>query len=105
MRRWSQEEATRTIDEVKRRAVIDLEFRKLALSNANAAIARVNPKPLPADVSVEFRDHSDGDDTKSESDKKFIIVLPEPIVDTGELSDVELEQAAGGLTLIRFPEE
>jgi hypothetical protein len=106
MPRWSQEEANRTIDEIKKRSLVDLEFRKLALLNAKTAIAKVNPKPLPASISIKFVAGSDAIDLHTQTEGGVLVVpLPDPVPDAGELSESELEQAAGGLTNIQFPTE
>ena len=84
---WTQEEAQRTLDEIKKRSATDPEFRALTLSNPNAAIAKVNPKKLPAGFQAKFIDNSGT--TKS-------FVLPDPVARVEELSDAELEGVAGG---------
>jgi hypothetical protein len=101
--RWSREETNRTIDEVKRRSLVDPDFRALALSNPVAAIARINPKPLPLALSIKFVEGSAGADASSSSVPHFTIILPEPVAEAAELSDLELEQAAGGKTDVEFP--
>jgi hypothetical protein len=102
---WSQEEANRTIDEIKRRSLLDPEFRTLALVNPLAAIAKVNPKPLPANISVTFIEGSTPNIPRMASGSSFKIVLPAAVTGADELSDAELEQAAGGKTDIQFPIE
>jgi hypothetical protein len=76
MQQWSIDEAEQVIEQVVKRTMEDADFRQLALRDAHAAIAKVNPKPLPAGYSV----------------------LPDLIPATAELSDAELEQVAGGFT-------
>lgn len=85
--KWTQEEADKTLEEIKRRSITDPEFRSLAISNPNAAVSKVNPKPLPTGFSVKFVDNSGSGKT---------IVLPDPIAKAEELSDAELEEVAGG---------
>ncbi len=75
------------IDDVARRAVVDPEFRKLAVSNPEKALAHFTDKPLPAGISIRFVDNSG-------STKTF--VLPPLMTSNGELSEKELEQVAGG---------
>jgi len=84
---WTQEEADRTLAEIKKRSTTDPEFRALALSKPAAAIAKINSKKLPTGFQVKFIDNSG-------PVKSF--VLPDPIARVEELSDAELEQAAGG---------
>jgi hypothetical protein len=78
------------ITEVLRKSAVDLEFRALALRDAAAAIAKVSPSPLPADASFRFVDNSGSLKT---------VVLPDPI-SAEDLSDMELEEVAGGLDTI-----
>jgi aspartate carbamoyltransferase regulatory subunit len=84
---WSQEEANHTLEELKKRSMVDPEFRKLALSNPNAAVNKVNPKPIPSGFSVKFVENTGNVKT---------IVLPDPVGRAEELSDAELEEVAGG---------
>jgi hypothetical protein len=84
---WTQEEADKTLEEIKKRSIVDPEFRQLALSNPNAAVAKVNPKPMPSGFSVKFIDNSGA---------QKAIVLPDPVGKVEELSDAELEEVAGG---------
>jgi hypothetical protein len=105
MARWSHDEVNRTIDEVKRRSLVNPDFRVLALTQPLAAIAKINPKPFPEGLSVEFIDDSDTTHTPVSSGRDLIIVLPKPVAKADELSDAELEQAAGGLTDVKFPIE
>lgn len=94
MNKWTAEEFERVIDEVMDRARADSAFRRLALADAAAAIARVDPKPLPAEFTVRFVEPgpklvgqaAPGDVTR-------VIVLT-PASD--ELSDADLENVAGG---------
>lgn len=78
------------ITEVSRRSAIDLEYRSLALSDPAAAIAKVSPGPLPADITFRFVDNSGSVKT---------IALPDP-VSSEDLSEVELEEVAGGLATL-----
>jgi hypothetical protein len=75
------------IAEVKRRATIDPEFRALAVKDGAAAIAKISKHGIPAGTSFRFVDNSGPIKT---------VTLPEPLADIEELSDVELEQVAGG---------
>ena len=109
MQGWSQAEVNRTVHEVKRRSLIDLEFRALALANASAAIAKVNPKALPRGIVIRFSDSSSSPAAESPSlapgTSTITVILPAPVAEKAEeLSDAELEKATGGLTNIRFPE-
>lgn len=95
MTAWSRSEAARTIEEVKRRSATDPEFRALALSNATAALAKVNPRPIP-EGSVRFVESHDAAQ-EANSSQIIVAVLPDPASAINEeLSDEDLENAAGG---------
>jgi hypothetical protein len=87
MAEWNEAEAQKTLAAVTKLARTDPEYRKLALRDPNAAIARVNPTPLPPGFKVRFVDNAGANLT---------LVLPDPVSKEGELSDAELEQVAGG---------
>ena len=84
---WSDEEIKKVELSIKRNAMKDPEFRALALSNPNAAIAKVTSNPLPPGFKVKFIDNAGANRT---------VVLPDPLARVDELSDAELEQVAGG---------
>ena len=105
MSQWSRDELIRTLSEVKSRSMIDATFRKLAVSEPTAAIARVNPKPLPAGLSITLVDRAEDAAGLTQSDSNLIIVLPPLIQEADRLSDMELEEAAGGIGDIKFPLE
>jgi hypothetical protein len=86
MNEWTQQEIEQTLEEIKRRSMTDVEFRDVALTDAKAAIAKVNPKPVPAGFNVHFADNSGATKT---------VVLPD-LITSDELSDAELEEVAGG---------
>jgi hypothetical protein len=87
MAEWTQEEAHKTSQELIKRATTDKAFRELALKDPAAAIAKINPTPLPAGYKIQIveRDHAD-----------LTVVVPDFVPNAGELSDAELEQVAGG---------
>jgi hypothetical protein len=66
---------------------VDLEFRELALRDPAQAIAKVTTKAMPPDRSFQFVDNSG---------RLKTVVLPDPINETEDLSDIELERVAGG---------
>jgi len=78
------------IDDVARRAIVDPEFRKLAVSNPEQALAQFTDHPLPKGIAIRFVDNSGPTKT---------FVLPPLMTPTGELSEKELEQVAGGWCL------
>jgi hypothetical protein len=84
---WTRERANDVINAIARRAQTDLEFRALCFQDAEAAIAKFDPTPLPAWMRVRFVDNAGAART---------FVLPDPPTGDGELSDSELEQVAGG---------
>ena len=84
---WNEQAAQKTMQELIKKAQTDPEFRQLALTDPNAAIGKINPLPIPASFKVRFVDNAGANLT---------VVLPDPVSATGELSDAELEQVAGG---------
>jgi hypothetical protein len=87
MSHWTDEEQSQIIAELCRRSSVDSEFRELALRDPAQAIAKVTTKAVPPDRSFRFVDNAGSLKT---------VVLPDPIDETEELSDIELERASGG---------
>ena len=102
MGRWSKDELNRTMDEVRRRSLVDPGFRSLAVSQPDTAIAKINPKPLPSGISIRFIADAHEAPFPSGANPQVTIILPPLIEKPDELSDAELEQAAGGMTDISF---
>ena len=71
-----------------RTALKDEYFRESLLANPKLAVERALGTALPADLEVTV---------VQDNDEKMFIVLPMPLpFETGDLSDAELEQVAGG---------
>ena len=89
MNSWTEEEIERTLEEIRKLSLVDGEYRKLALTDPAAAVAKFNPKPLPQGYDIKFIDNSG-------AVKSFL--LPNPVENVEELSDAELEAVAGGIS-------
>lgn len=87
MSSWTTQEVQAAIEEVYRRSVTDPDFRALALRDAKAAFAKIDPRPLPPGLAPQFVENSGPVQT---------LVLPDPIEGIEELSEDALEQVAGG---------
>ena len=85
---WIPSEGARVEMEMKKRALKDPEFRALALKNPQAAVAKINSKPLPKGFKIKVVEN-DG--------ANVVIVLPDPVGRVQELSEFDLEGVAGGL--------
>ena len=84
---WTEDELVQLIGEAQRRASVDPEFRQLAITNTNAALAKITARQLPDNLSFQFHDNSG---------KTKHFVLPDPISGIEELSEEELQAAAAG---------
>lgn len=97
---WSQSEALRTIDEAKRRSLVDPEFRALVLTDPLTALAKINPRQIPPG-SVLFVE-SRGATPHVVDPKVMVVILPDLGTvtddDAEELSEDDLQQVAGGVT-------
>lgn len=90
---WSSADATRIVEEVKRRSLTDKQFRQLALSNPTAALAQIQAQPAVG--SILFVEAEDAPQKLNDSGV-MIVVLPRPDSIDVELSDEDLENVAGG---------
>jgi hypothetical protein len=73
--------------EIKRRSRIDPEFRAQALKNPDAVVKQVSATGLPSGTSLRFVDNSGPVKT---------FTLPSVLPEIEQLSDLELEEVAGG---------
>jgi len=105
---FTNPQLSKAVGEVFHRASVDPGFRARALKDAAAALgevattqspsdkktagksAGVTSSLLPPDVELRFVDNS--------GPVKHV-VLPDPVLEIDEISDLELEQVAGGLTI------
>ena len=71
-------------------------LRAMAPMDAYVASGRANPRSLPENVAVKFVE--EGEDTYHESDsgKAIVFALPAELPDLSELTEAEMEEAAGG---------
>ena len=83
---WTREQWEQTLRALYQRAATDAEFRQLCLADASAAIAQISGVALPAESRVRFVERLE----------EQVLVLPKPLGEDEELSDEDLEQAAGG---------
>jgi hypothetical protein len=91
MSEWSEQEVQKTLAAVVKRASTDPGYRALALRDAGAAVAAVNPIQIPQDFKIRFVDNAGANMT---------VVLPDPLPE-GELSDDLLEYVSGGGGVVR----
>ena len=85
-------EVNSAVREVIKRAVVDSDFRQLALRDSKAALAKVSTTKLPAGVEFQFVDNY--------NKPIKTIALPDPVENAEGLSEEELEAVAGGSCLI-----
>ena len=80
-------EAEQAFEQIIKRAQSDRSFRQLCLDNPNLAAKQATGKDIPQGFTLNFVDNRNADLT---------VVLPDLFDGSAELSDVELEQVAGG---------
>jgi len=83
----TQVEIEAAIREVFKKSISDPTFRKLAINDGSAALGKVTSKTLPPGIEFRFLDNSGNVKT---------VTLPDPVSGSEELSELELEQVAGG---------
>ncbi|MGZ7072108.1 MAG: hypothetical protein ACXVKL_06655 [Candidatus Angelobacter sp.] len=98
MSHWNDERFERVLEEVVKRAVLDPDFRRLALADSGQAIQKFDPTPLPQDLNLAFLE---GDSVGFEiCGSNRTVTLPAPLWASGELTDMELEEVAGADCLL-----
>jgi hypothetical protein len=83
-------EAEQAIEQIIKRAQTDSQFRQLCLDNPNFAAQKVTGKDIPEGFTLRFVENQNADLT---------VVLPDSVDADAELSELELEQVAGGKCL------
>jgi hypothetical protein len=83
---WTQQEVDKAIELVGKKASIDADFRKLALTNPNEAIKKVMNKEVPSGFKLKIIENVPG------IDQTYVL----PNMQTEELSDADLDAVAGG---------
>lgn len=84
---WNDEQIKALVEDAVRRSTADPEFRRLLLTDAEAALAMIDCRPLPAHLNLQFVET--GVMTR-------VIVLPDATVASDEMSAEQLDQVAGG---------
>jgi hypothetical protein len=84
---WNERAQKEAADKVFRLATDNPEFRKLALTDARAAVKKATGKELPSGFKLRFVDPAGSHMT---------VVLPRAASEQGELSEYELVAVAGG---------
>jgi hypothetical protein len=87
MQEWNEKAQKEAAEKVFRMAGNNPEFRKLALTDARAAVKKATGKELPSGFKLRFVDPAGAHMT---------VVLPRATGEEGELSEYELVAVAGG---------
>jgi hypothetical protein len=84
---WTNQEITKAMNSIAKRAARDPKFRQLALSDPNKAIAEIAGKTPPPGYKVRFVEAQGA---------RMVVSLPDPTPAGKELTDDQLEDVAGG---------
>ena len=76
------------LNEVLQRAATDLGFRERLLNEPHRVLAEIADQELPRDFVIRF--------IEKDKDTDALVVLPDLVPETAELSGAELEAVAGG---------
>jgi len=88
MSKWTNEEAKKTMETLKKRALTDEVFFALCMKDPGKAVKDIAGKEVPAGFKLKF--------IENKADE-MIVVLPTPVKKSAGLSDKELESVSGGL--------
>lgn len=91
MSEWNKEVMGKVVLDLKKKAMTDAVFRKLALSDAAAAVKEIAGKELPDGMKLKFIEN-DG--------AHMTVVLPD--MAAGEMSEDDLDQVAGGTLTMSY---
>jgi hypothetical protein len=87
---WTQKETEELYAKVQRKAMLNQDFRRLLISNPNKAITQVAGVDLPSGLKIKV----------IEKDPAYDMTFVLPDLVSGEMSDEELESAAGGISVL-----
>ena len=89
---WTQEEINEIYVKVQHKSAIDEEFREELLKNPNEAIEKLAGEKLPEGFRIKV----------IENDPAYAATFVLPDMVSGELSENELDEVAGGACVIDF---
>ena len=76
------------LNDVQRRATVDRDFRERLLNEPDSVLAEVTGQGVPEDFTIRF--------IEKDANTDALIVLPDMVPETAELSEADLEAVAGG---------
>ena len=85
---WKQDEINKAYSEIQKYAATDKAFRAELLTNPRSAIEKFTGKVFPEGYSIKI----------IESDPNYSATFVLPHMNTGELSDDDLDNVAGGIS-------
>ncbi len=87
---WTQQEMNELYAKMQKKSTTDEEFRKKLLADPNKALEELSGKPLPEGCKIKV--------IENDPDYTATFVLPDLLSE--ELSDNDLESAAGGISFL-----